>query len=319
MRNYRAAHNQQQRTEKDGMAVARGYGKYVGALLLFGSNGIVASGIALPSSEIVLLRTLLGSLLLVALLVGVRRTFTFHRHPRDFACLAVSGVALGASWLFLFEAYRHVGVGTASLVYYCGPIIVAALSPWLFREKLTAAKLTGFALVLGGVLLVNGRALGEGASGWGLFCGSMSAVMYAVMVIFTKKARHIEGLESSALQLVFSFVAAALFTLATGGVSLHVAPTDWAPLLVLGLVNTGFGCFLYFSAMGGLPAQTVSVCGYLEPLAAVVLAALLLGEAFTPLQAAGVALVIGGAVFAECGTKLTLPHVRRTRKAGAPL
>ncbi|MFR8299721.1 MAG: EamA family transporter, partial [Gordonibacter urolithinfaciens] len=221
--------------------MARDYGKYVGALLLFGSNGIVASGIALPSSSVVLLRTLLGSLLLVVLLLAAKRRVTFHRHLGDLGCLAASGAALGASWLFLFEAYRHLGVGTASLVYYCGPIIVAALSPWLFGERLTRAKLAGFGLVLVGVLLVNGRALGEGASGWGLFCGGMSAVMYAAMVVFAKKVRHVEGLESSAVQLVSSFAAVALFVGATGGTSLQIGPADWAPLLVLGLVNTGFG------------------------------------------------------------------------------
>ena len=206
--------------------VARDYGKYVGALLLFGSNGIVASGIALPSSSVVLLRTLLGSLLLAALLVAAKRRITFHRHLGDLCCLAASGAALGASWLFLFEAYRHLGVGTASLVYYCGPIIVAALSPWLFGERLTRAKLAGFGLVLVGVLLVNGRALGEGASGWGLFCGGMSAVMYAAMVVFTKKVRHVEGLESSAVQLASSFAAVALFVGATGGTSLQIGTAD---------------------------------------------------------------------------------------------
>ena len=71
--------------------------------------------------------------------------------------------------------------------------------------------------------------------------------------------------------------------------------------------------------MGKLPAQTVSVCGYLEPLAAVVLSALLLGEAFSPAQAIGVVLVIGGAVYAECGARLHLPHVRRARGAEAAL
>ena len=139
------------------------------------------------------------------------------------------------------------------------------------------------------------------------------------MVVFAKKVRHVEGLESSAVQLVSGFAAVALFVGATGGTSLQIGPADWAPLLVLGLVNTGFGCFVYFSAMGKLPAQTVSVCGYLEPLAAVVLSALLLGEAFSPAQAIGVVLVIGGAVYAECGARLHLPHVRRARGAEAAL
>ena len=41
--------------------------KYLSALLLFGLNGIVASHIAMSSYEIVFLRTLIGSILLISL------------------------------------------------------------------------------------------------------------------------------------------------------------------------------------------------------------------------------------------------------------
>ncbi len=135
--------------------MGRSYIKYFAALLLCGSNGIMASCIMLSSSEIVFLRTLIGAMLLIAVLFVTQRKLTCHKHPHDLVCLVVSGAALGASWLFLFEAYRLIGVGPASLAYYCGPIIVTVLSPWLFRERLTLAKISGLGLVLVGVLLVN--------------------------------------------------------------------------------------------------------------------------------------------------------------------
>lgn len=53
------------------------YYKYFAALLLFGSNGIVASNINLPSYEIVLLRLLLGSLFLITVFTVSRQRFTF--------------------------------------------------------------------------------------------------------------------------------------------------------------------------------------------------------------------------------------------------
>lgn len=289
-------------------AVGKAYVKYFAALLLFGSNGIVASGISLSSYEIVFLRTLIGAALLVGLLLASRQKITAFQHRRDLICLAASGIALGASWIFLFEAYREVGVGVASLAYYCGPIIVTVLSPWLFREKMTLAKAAGFSVVLCGVFLVDAQALGAGASAWGLFCGGMSAVMYALMVIFSKKVEHVQGLENSALQLLFGFFAVAAFMGFKQGFAIQVAPGDWAPILVLGLVNTGFGCYLYFSALKSLPAQSVSICGYLEPLSAVVLSSLLLGEAMAPAQLLGVAFILGGAAFGELGGKLRLPR-----------
>ena len=68
---------------------------------------------------------------------------------------------------------------------------------------------------------------------------------------------------------------------------------------MLGIVNTGLGCLLYFSAVAKLPVQTVAVVGYLEPLSAVVFSVALLGEAMTPVRLMGAALIIGGAIFCE--------------------
>ena len=115
---------------------------YLAALLLFGSNGIIAAAIALPSSDIVLLRTFLGALTLAAILfITKRHNLQAPSRPREAAALIVSGAALGASWIFLFRAYQTIGVGISSLLYYCGPIIVMALSPLIFGEKLTGGKI----------------------------------------------------------------------------------------------------------------------------------------------------------------------------------
>ena len=166
----------------------RAYTKYILALLLFGTNGIVASRIALSSYEIVLLRTMIGSLLLIALFLLNKGHFQFYRRKKDFLFLAISSMAMGISWMFLYEAYQQIGVSLSSLLYYCGPVIVMALSPLLFREKLTLPKIFGFALVLLGLVLVNGNIVGDTQSHWGILCGILSAVMYAFMVICNKKS-----------------------------------------------------------------------------------------------------------------------------------
>lgn len=70
---------------------------YLAALLLFGSNGIIAAAIALPSSDIVLLRTFLGALSLVVILVITQRhNLQAPSRPREAAALILSGAALGA-------------------------------------------------------------------------------------------------------------------------------------------------------------------------------------------------------------------------------
>ena len=88
----------------------RSYFKYIFALLLFGSNGIVASFISMNSYEIVLLRTLLGSFLLLAIFILSKGKFTFYKSKKHFLYLAVSGIAMGTSWMLLYEAYTRIGV-----------------------------------------------------------------------------------------------------------------------------------------------------------------------------------------------------------------
>ena len=300
--------------------------KYLLSLALFGSNGIVASLIDLPSLFIVLARVALGAALLTGIVLlskSTRAGLKAPKHPRQALYLAISGAALGVAWLFLFEAYRYVGVGVASLLFYCGPVIVMALSPVIFRTRLTAQKVAGFVAVLLGAFLVVGNGLGAGIRPMGIFLGAMSAVAYAVMVIFSKKVEDIDGVECSAIQLCGSFAAVAAYMAVTALAGTITLPTaamlahlNVPAALCIGLVNTGLGCYLYFSSMGKLPVTRVAVCGYLEPLSAVVLSALLLGEAMTPANVAGACLILGGAIYSEMGEKLR-GHIGHRRLATA--
>ena len=281
------------------MSARSSYLKYITALLMFGMNGIVASRIALSSYEIVLTRTLIGSLLLIAIYASTRQSVHLLQNTKHALCLIVSGIAMGTSWMFLYEAYQTIGVGIASLAYYCGPVIVMILAPALFREKLTRAKAAGFLAVLVGMVCVNAQALNETQTAWGLFCGIMSAVTYALMVVFNKKAESLTGLENSMWQLLVSFVTVAIFVGVKQGVAIRIEPGSWVPILILGIFNTGIGCYFYFSSIGNLPVQTVAICGYLEPLSALVFSVLFLQESMAALQVIGAVLILGGAAFGE--------------------
>ena len=273
--------------------------KYIFALLLFGSNGIVASFIDLSSQNIVLLRTLIGSILLIAIFFISGGKLTFYKHKKQFLFLSVSGIAMGTSWMFLYEAYTRIGVSIASLLYYCGPVIVMALSPLLFKERLTANKVLGFLAVVVGVVLINGNAFDGKGDIFGIVCGLLSAVMYAFMVICNKKAKDIIGLENSTLQLTIAFLTVAIFVGLKQGYAMQIAPTSIVPILILGLLNTGIGCYFYFSSIGKLNVQTVAICGYLEPLSAVLFSVAFLKETMLPLQIIGAVLTIGGAMIGE--------------------
>ncbi len=289
--------------------------RYITGLLLFGTNGFVASHIALSSGQIVLLRTGIGSIALLILFLFTGHHLGLRTMGKcDLLMTAGAGVALGMSWILLFEAYRLIGVGTASLAYYCGPIIVVALSPVVFHEKLSTRAYICFALVITGMLLTNLRKFaGPGfsvTSFRGLMLGIGAAFMYAVMMICSRKAADVEGFKRSTLQMVFAFltvlVCMGIISRPVGpnavGSAAAIFPVSLSEcfwILVLGLVNTGVGCYLYFSSVSVLPVRTVSIVGYLEPLSAVIFSAVLLHEAFGISEAAGAVLIISGAMLME--------------------
>ncbi len=74
--------------------------------------------------------------------------------------------------------------------------------------------------------------------------------------------------------------------------------------MVLGLLNGGICCYWYFDSISKLPAQSVAVCDYLEPLSALILSAVVLGETLGGLQIAGAVLVFAGAIGSELVARL---------------
>ncbi|MCI1721737.1 MAG: DMT family transporter [Lachnospiraceae bacterium] len=278
---------------------ASAYTKYLFSLLLFGSNGIIAGSIRLESYQIILLRTFLGSLLLLMVCAATHSLRGVMKHKRELLFVILSGVCMGISWMFQYEAYRRIGIGITSLLYCLGPILVVILARVLFREGITLKKGVCLAAVTIGAILTGGVSVRQGANAIGILCALMCAFAYAGMILLNKKNKSIAGLSNPAIQLTAAFATALLYSsvrwLANSAPSIHLSSDEWLPVLLLGLVNTGIGCYLYFSSIPKIPAQTVAVCDYIEPLSAFILAALILHESISGLQIAGAVLIVIGA------------------------
>lgn len=282
----------------------RSHIKYISGLLLFGLNGIVSAKINLSSYEIVFFRTLFGGMFLLLLYLWINRNARksmSETSKKEYLYILLSGIFMGLSWIFLYEAYRRIGVGLSSITYYCGPVIVMLSSPFVFRKKISLKQFLCFIVVFAGILLVSLPGLSGKASvdAFGLFCGFASAFLHALMVIFTMKAPHITGLKNSMLQLVISFFTVAVFLPFEHGVHIPEDPHQWFWILFLSFINTGVGCYLYFSETAKLPVTSVSILGYLEPLSAVFFAVILLHEALSLPEIIGAVMILGGAIISE--------------------
>ena len=81
------------------------------------------------------------------------------------------------------------------------------------------------------------------------------------MLILNKKAESVDGMENSLLQMLSATATVFVLLLCQGGLSMTITGASWPWILLLGIVNTGFGCWCYFSAIGSLPVQTVAASG----------------------------------------------------------
>ena len=278
---------------------------FIASMVIFGTNGLIVANISLGSAEIVLMRTFLGSLFLLAIVL-VKRSFSFADLKADLVPATIGGAALGLNWVLLFSAYRSAGVGLSTLTYYCGPIIVLALSPVLFKEKLTWNKLLAIAAVAVGMFCITGDIEPGSDVQTGILFGGGAALLYASLIVANKRVKRLSGLNCAMYELIVAFFVVLIFLVASN-VKLPVIPAaeDIVWVLVIGLVNTGLAYYLYFSSLQKLPGQTVALVCYIDPLTALLVSGAFLGEKLFAVQIAGAVLILGGACLGELKFKKT--------------
>ena len=276
---------------------------YIVSLLIFGSNGVFASHIDMTSAEIVCMRTLIGSLALILVLLVSRTKLDWAVMKREAFRLIAAGICLGVNWALLFEAYKLMSVSIATLTYYLAPIIVLLLSPLLLREKQSARAYIGMCAAVVGLVLAVG--LGDtSVTATGLIVGLGSAVFYAGLIIFNKKIDGVTGLPLTTIEMVIAACVMLPYVLLTGGrVGFPPDMEGTLYLIFLCLVNTGLACWLYFSSMNRLPARAVALFGYVDPVSALIFSAVFLGDRMGVLQIAGAVLVFAGAAFGQSKPK----------------
>ena len=181
------------------------------------------------------------------------------------------------------------------MCYYFAPVIVTALSPVLFRERLTRKQLFCFAMATLGLVLITGLEPSAGSANLtGILFGLGAAVLYAAVILLNKYIRSTAGIQRTFLQFLAAIVTLIPYVAATGGVTLsRLDSTGWMCLLVVGILHTGITYCLYFSSLKALPGQRAAILSYIDPLVAVLISVTVLREPMTWQQALGGGLILG--------------------------
>ena len=268
----------------------------ISSMTIFGTLGLFVRNIAVSSGELALYRAILAAMIIGLVLLIKKQPISFQTIKKILPLLLISGFALGFNWILLFEAYRYTTVSAATLSYYFAPVLVTAVCPLLFREKITAKQWFCLGMSTLGIVLITGVGnLQDGNNHLlGIAFGLGAACLYATVVLINKFIKDVEGLHRTLLQFLVAILVLIPYVACTCGFSLEgLDLKGWICLLIVGFVHTGLAYCLYFPALKALPGQKAAILSYIDPLIAVVISVLLLGEAMTPVQWIGGAMILG--------------------------
>lgn len=279
----------------------------ISAMLIWGSIGIFVKNIEFTSSQIALVRAVLGSIFLICFSLISKQSISKENIKANFWVLIASGICLGFNWIFLFQAYNYTTIAISTICYYLAPIIVTFLSPILFKEKLNGIKvfcIIGAMIGMFFVVGIDGKSI-EGNSMIGILYGVGAACFYASVVILNKHLKEISGRESAIIQLSVSAIFLIPYVLLGSGISFNGVNTSSIVLLViLGILHTGIPYLIYFTCIQKLPSQTVAIYSYVDPISAIIMSSIILSESMSLLQVIGGILILGSTFISEIyGTK----------------
>ena len=278
----------------------------IASMAIFGTLAPFVRRISVSSGELALYRAVLASVLIGFFLLVTKQKIPFRQIRKSVPLLLFSGMAMGFNWILLFEAYKYTTVSVATLSYYFAPVIVTAVCPILFREKLNGRQILCFVMSTLGLVLVTG--LGDLSAGnshlTGILFGLGAAVLYATVVLINKFIRDVDGIHRTFLQFLAAIVVLLPYVVLTSGFTLAALDgTGLICLLIVGLVHTGVTYCMYFTSLKELPGQKAAILSYIDPLVAVLISVTVLQEPLTLLQAIGGLLILGFTLWNELTPK----------------
>ncbi len=257
----------------------RHYLKIVLAMLIWSTWGPLIRWMELPP-VVVLFYTSLSAGFIVPAVLRTRGDFPLAIFSlQAWPLLAGLSFASIANNITYFYSLGHTTVSNAVFTHYTAPVIVAVLAPFLISERLQKVTLISLpTAVLGMIMIVatgGGLSLNNAHTA-GIVAGALSGLAYALLIIFARRLSQLV-LHHKAV-VVNLWITAAVTAPAALTLDYHMSVRAGILLMVTGVFHSSLAPLLYFSGLRRVLAQHAAILGYIEPLAAVPLAFLLLSE-----------------------------------------
>ena len=204
----------------------------------------------------------------------------------------------------IFSGQTEIGAGLASVLYATTPLWTVLVANLLTSdEKLSASKLAGVALGIGGAATMIGPGLFANLGGptWAKLAIIGAAISYAFAAVFAKRFRDIKPVVVAAGQLTAStiFMIPIVLLLYDPRDIVSANISIWLAIGTLAIVTTAFAFILYFNLIASAGATNASLVTLLVPASAIILSTAFLGERLETYEFLGLALIVSSLVVVD--------------------
>ena len=257
----------------------------------------VQEGSGFPPMIMSATRVFVGSLILVALARFIQKQ-SLRLTKEEWVVLSISGLALwwGGNGL-LAIAEMTVPSGYAALIISCTPIWVAIIESILDKKRPSFFLIISLLIGVAGIAVLNWPAILTGNLNdlKGLFLLIIAGLSWGAGSIYQKRKNiHTTPEISSAVQQFTGGIALLITSFIISEPTMNPVPSAWWAWGYLIIFGSVIAFTSFVKALKLLPPNIVFTYAFVNPVVAVLLGFIILGEPITPWTFAGATLVLVG-------------------------
>ena len=263
----------------------KGYGLAALAAAAYGTNPAFAVplyGQGMNPVSVLLFRYLMG-LPVLAVVMAVRGK-SFSLKKSDIIPTMILGVLMALSSLALFESYNYMNSGVASTLLFVYPVMVAVMMIMFFHEKFSVSTVICLVVMGAGLVLLMKPQGDATLSAFGCLLVMLSALTYALYIVMVNVSKSVKNIPTTKLLFyVLGWGSLVYVGMIACGSELTVPAQNWGwlNLLALAVIPTVISLGFTTRAIQLIGSTPTAILGALEPVSAVVLSVIVLGQSLT--------------------------------------
>ena len=255
--------------------------------------------------SVLFFRYLLALPILAMIMMWHKTGFSLKKN--EIVPVVLLGVLMSSSSLTLFESYNYLNSGIASTILFIYPILVSLIMVCFFHEKINIVTCLCLMLATAGIALLYKNEHGEILNTVGVIFVFLSALAYALYMVYVNihKFTDVPVEKIIFYQLLVGFIGFSVLCLTNNSLTVPSGMMQWGNAIALALFPTLISFMWTTRAIQYVGSTVTAILGCLEPLTAIILGILLLGQTLTYREVCGLILILIATTLVIANDKIT--------------